>query len=90
MAHLVVVGTDEGGVLMGVGLTLEDDDGDAFVVGTVDGGTDGGELVGGNDQEVDAAADEVVDLLYLALGVVEGGGKAQLDALVEVGLHLHL
>ena len=37
VAHLVVVGTNEGGVLLGIGLTLEYDDGDALVEGSVDG-----------------------------------------------------
>ena len=52
--HLVVVGSHEGGVFLRVGLALEHDDGDAQVVGTVDGGGDGSHLIGRHDEQVDA------------------------------------
>ena len=61
-----------------------------FVVGAVDGGRDGAHLVGGYDEQVDAALDEAVDLLYLTLVAVVGGGKLQIDIAVEVGSNAQL
>ena len=90
MSHLVVVGTDEGRVFLRVGLSFKDDDRDALVVGPVDGWIDRGELVGGDDEQVDADVHQTVYLLYLTFGVVKGRGKAQLYALMEIGFHLHL
>ena len=89
-AHLVVVGTDEGGVFLGVGLALKDNDGNASVVGAVDGGGDGGYLVGGYDEQVDARRHKTVNLLHLTFVVVVGCRKAQLNVIVEVGGYLQL
>ena len=83
-AHLVVVGTDEGGIFPGIGLALEHDDGDAAVVGPVDGRRNGLHLIRGHDEQVDARLDQTVNLLHLTLVAVVGSGKAQLHALLEI------
>ena len=88
--HLVIVGAHEGRELAAIGLALEHDDGDAAVVGAVYGGVDGVHLIGGHDQQVDAAGHEAVDLLYLPLVAVAGGGKAQLHVVVEIVAHAQL
>ena len=46
MSHGIVVGTHEGGKVRAVGLSVEEDDLDAFLIGAVDGWRDGRHLVG--------------------------------------------
>ena len=70
--HIIVVGTDVGGVFLGGGLAVKDDDGDAHIVGTVYGGRDGGHLVGRHDEQVNALAYELVNLFYLLCVVIIG------------------
>lgn len=89
-AHFIVVGTDKGGKLLRVCLTLKYDDGYAAVEGTVDGGRDGLHLVGCHNQQVDACMQQTVYLLYLTLITIVGSGKAQLHAILEVGAHAQL
>ena len=74
--HLIVVGSYVGRIFVRVGLAFEHDHGQALVVGAVDGGRDGGHLVGGHDEQVDALVHQAVYLLYLALVVVVSGGEA--------------
>ena len=88
--HLIVVGTDEGRIFVGVGLPFKHDDGNTFVEGTVDGRGYRRSLVGSHNQQVDAALNKIAYLLALQFGIVMGRGKAQLHTFVEVGLHLHL
>ena len=45
MTYLVIIGTNEGCVFGRVGLALKHNHGDALIVGTVDGGGHGGQLV---------------------------------------------
>ena len=66
VAHLIVVGTDEGSKLLRAGLTLKDDNGDSFVISPINGWRDGLHLVGGNDEQVDATGHQRVNLFYLA------------------------
>ena len=87
--HLVVVGAHEGRIFPGVGLAFKDDDGNAAVVGAVDGGCNGLHLVGCHNQQVDAGGEQTVNLLYLPLVAVVGRRKAQFDILVGVGRHAH-
>ena len=85
--HLVIIGTDKGRVFLGIGFPFENNDRDALIVGSVDGGRNGGHLVGGNNQQVDACINQTVNLLYLSFIAVVGCCKAQFHILVEVGTH---
>ena len=87
MAHLVVVGTDQGSVFSGTGLALKDDDGDALVVGAVNSGRNGLHLIGGHNKQVDAALYQRVNLLHLALVAVVGCGEFQFHIALEIGAH---
>ena len=86
-SHLVVVGTDEGGVFLRTGLALKDNDRDALVVGTVDGWRDGGHLVGGNNEQVNARCHKTVNLLDLSLVTIVSYGKSQLHIALQISTH---
>ena len=90
VAHLVVVGGDKGGVFLGIGLALEYDDGDALVVGAVDGRRNGLHLIGSHDEQVNTCTHEAVNLLHLSLVAVIGCCKAQFNTFLKIGLHAHL
>ena len=86
-AHLIVVGTDKGGVFLWIGLAFKNDNGDAFVVGAVDGGRDGLHLVGGNNKQVNTRFHEAVYLLHLSLVAVESRSEAQFYIALQIGSH---
>ena len=88
-SHLIVVGTDESGKFLRVGLAFEDDDWHAAVVGAVDGRRDAAQLVRSYDEQVYATGYQAVDLLALQLAVVVSGGKGERDVLMEIGFHAH-
>ena len=88
MPHLVVVGTDKGGIFPRTGLALENNNRDTFVVSTVNGGRDGLHLIGCNNQQVDTLIHKTVNLLHLTLVAIVSGGKLQCHTVVEVGAHL--
>ena len=65
-----IVRPDEGGVLVGIDLPVEQDDRNAGIEGFLDGRRDGVALVGRYDQEVHPLGDQRPDLRHLALTVV--------------------
>ncbi len=86
--HFIVVGAHVGGIFLGTGLSIKHNHRDALVIGSVDGRRDGGHLVGRDNQQVDAALQQAVDLLDLALVAVVGRRKAQLDVVVKIGANV--
>ena len=90
VSHLIVVGTHKGGVFPRVSLTLEHDDGDALVEGTVDSRGNGCHLVRSHYQQIDATGHQRVNLLYLALIAIVGSSKAKLHTVLKVGTHAKL
>ena len=65
-----IVRPDEGGVLVGIDLPVEQDDRNTGIEGFLDGRRDGVALVGRYDQEVHPLGDQRPDLRHLALTVV--------------------
>ena len=86
--HFIVVGTHIGRVFLGVGLALKYDYRDTLVVGPVDGRRDCRYLVRCNNQQVDASADEAVDLLNLTLVAIVCHSKPQFHIIMEIGADL--
>ena len=80
-ANLHVVGPDEGRVLVGINLAVEEDDRNAGVERIFHSMCDGGGLVGRHHQEVHSFFHERPDLLHLALAVVIGRHKTDLHAI---------
>ena len=84
LSYAIVVGSDKGSELVGVGFAVVENDGDAAVVGPFDGRGDGAVLVGGHDEQVHALVNEPLDLFHLPPAVVVGRGQAHLQRVVEV------
>ena len=70
--HLVVVGTNVGGVFLRTGFAFEHNHGNTLVEGAVDGRTDGGQLVGSHNKQVYARLNQTVYLVNLHLVAVVG------------------
>ncbi len=90
MPHLIVVGTYEGCVFLRVGLTFKNDNRNTLVEGAIDGWSNRGSLVWSDDKQIYTTIHQTVYLLYLALGIIFGCSKTELNSLMKVGLHLHL
>ena len=86
-ARLEIVGSNKSCVLARVGLAVEQDDGNAPVVGFVDGGSDGVYLVWGDNEQVYTVFDKLIDLFRLQSVIVIGRGKPQAHVVVLVGAH---
>ena len=80
----VVVGSHVGSVFVAVGLPVEEDDGDAPVVGLIDDGGEGGGLVGSHDEQVHLFFDEMAHLFYLPLVVVFSREELQVHVVVGI------
>ena len=64
-ADLIVVGAHESRIVGRFGLAVEEHHWDSFLVGPLDGWSNGVHLIGRDDEQVHAAVDEAVDLLLL-------------------------
>ena len=89
-SHLIVVGTDESCVFLGVGLAFEDNDGNTLVIGTVDGRGDGLYLVRSYNQQIDICLNKTVNLLHLSLIAIVGRGETHLYVPLDIGSHTQL
>ena len=82
-SHELIVGSDVGSELLGIGFSVEHYHRYALVVGPVDGRSDGCHLVWRHDEQVDTERNEAVDLGYLRGIVVIGRGEYQLYLVME-------
>ena len=81
-SRLCVVAADIGRVGVGGGLALEEDHGNALLLGLLHAGREGLIFVGRDDKQVHTGLDEAVDLPPLHCGVVVRVGDADLHVCV--------
>ena len=89
-SHLIVVGTDESSVFLGVGLAFEDNDGNTLVIGTVDGRGDGLYLVRSYNQQVDTCLHQTINLLHLSFITIVSRGETHLYVSLDISSHTQL
>ena len=90
MPHLIVVGTNEGGVFLGRSFALKHDDGNALVISAVNSGRDGLHLVWCHNEQVNTIIHQTVNLLHLPFITIVGGCELQLNVVVKVSSHPQL
>ena len=79
-AQFIIIDTDKGAVEIGVGLPIDDYDGDTAVVGFFHHGGERFGFVGGDEQDVDVLVEQLFDLPDLQFAVVIGAAVDELRA----------